>query len=445
MRQVGRAAHQFRQQRRERFDGVLRGLARGDHRALGLHLGDVRIGLGGEIGRQLAGCATLQLRGLLRILGGIGVEQRIPLGFQRLAGLDLVPAGIDVGGDLERTVRPFQRSARGVQLFLAQRRAVAGLLAGLVRRTEADRGAAADQRGLVGSLQCGVDGGLDLDRVVAVDVAHHLPAIGLEAGGRVVGEPAVGVAVDGDLVVVPEADQLAQSPGAGERGGLVRDAFHQAAVAHEDEGAVIDEGVAFTVEALRQQLLGQREADRIREALAQRAGGGFHARGLVALRVAGGLAVQLAEVLQLLQRQVVAGQVQQRVLQHRAVAVGQDETVAVEPVRVRRAVAVVVVPQHFGDVGHAHGHAGMAGIGGLYRVGGEETDGVGELAAGGRRHGSRSGGGGARRAAGPPLSHPPPALSRLQGAFGGVSPAGPAASRRPVRPWPPARPGSGRP
>jgi len=49
--------------------------------------------------------------------------------------------------------------------------------------------------------------------------------------------------------------------------------------------------------------VGQREADRIREALAQRAGGGFHARGLVALRMAGGLAVQLAEVLQLLQRQ----------------------------------------------------------------------------------------------------------------------------------------------
>ena len=67
---------------------------------------------------------------------------------------------------------------------------------------------------------------------------------------------------------------------------------------------MIDEVVAFAVEALRQQLLGQREADRIGEALAERAGGGFHARGLVALRMAGGLAVQLAEILQFLQRQV---------------------------------------------------------------------------------------------------------------------------------------------
>ena len=42
MRQVGRAADQFRQQRRERLERHLRGLARGDHRAFGLQLGDVR-------------------------------------------------------------------------------------------------------------------------------------------------------------------------------------------------------------------------------------------------------------------------------------------------------------------------------------------------------------------------------------------------------------------
>ena len=89
-----------------------------------------------------------------------------------------------------------------------------------------------------------------------------------------------------------------------------------------------------------------------------------------------------------LDRQVVAGQVQQRVLQHRAVAVGQHEAVAVEPLRIVRVVAQEVVPQHFGDVGHAHRHARMAGLGRLDRVDGEETDGVGEVAAAGRRHGA---------------------------------------------------------
>src|SRR3546814_18694683 len=62
------------------------------------------------------------------------------------------------------------------------------------------------------------------------------------------------------VVVVPERNQLAQAQGAGERGGLVRDALHHAAVAHEHPGAVVDHGEFGAVEALREQLLGQREA-----------------------------------------------------------------------------------------------------------------------------------------------------------------------------------------
>src|SRR5690606_9933391 len=277
--------------------------------------------------------------------------------------------------------------ARGLDLVLAQRGAVRGLLAGLVRRAEADRGAAANEDGLVVVGDGLLDRRLDRVGVVAVDVADHAPAVGLEARGRVVGEPALDLAVDRDVVVVPEGDQLAQAPGAGERGGLVRDALHQAAVAHEHPGTVVDDGELGTVEALREQLLCQREAHGVGEALAERAGRGLHARGHEVLGVAGGLRFELAEALDLLDRQVVAGQVQQCVLQHRAVPVGEHEAVAVEPLRVVGVMAQVVVPEHLGDVGHAHRHARMAGVGGLDGVDGEKTDGVGEVAAAGRRHG----------------------------------------------------------
>src|SRR3546814_1805561 len=118
-----------------------------------------------------------------------------------------------------------------------------------------------------------------------------------------------------DVVVVPERHQLAQAQGAGERGGLVRDAFHHAAVAHEHPGAVVDHGEFGAVEALREQLLGQREAHGVGEALAERAGGGLHARGHEVLGMAGGLRFELAELLDLFDRQVVAGPVQQRVMQ----------------------------------------------------------------------------------------------------------------------------------
>src|SRR5690606_5324972 len=149
-----------------------------------------------------------------------------------------------------RNVRPGQAQARGLDLVLAQRRTVRGLLACLGRRAVADGGAAADQGRAVVVLERGVDRALDGVRIMTVDVADHAPAVGLEARRRVVGEPAFDLAVDRDAVVVPERDQLAQAPGPGDRGGLVRDALHQATVAHEYPGAMVDHVEARAVVAL---------------------------------------------------------------------------------------------------------------------------------------------------------------------------------------------------
>ncbi len=55
-----------------------------------------------------------------------------------------------------------------------------------------------------------MDGFADGVGVVAVDIAHHMPAVGFEALGRIVGKPTFDMAVNGDAVVVIKADQLAQ-------------------------------------------------------------------------------------------------------------------------------------------------------------------------------------------------------------------------------------------
>ena len=89
--------------------------------------------------------------------------------------------------------------------------------------------------------------------------------------------------------------------------------------------------------------------------------------------------MQLAELLQVVDRQIVAGQVQQGVDQHRAVAVGEHEAVAVGPLGVGRVVAQVVVPQHLGDLGHAHGRARVAGVGLLHGVHGQGADRAGQV------------------------------------------------------------------
>ncbi len=176
--------------------------------------------------------------------------------------------------------------------------------------------------------------------VVAVDVRHHVPAVGLEALRRIVGEPAVHFAVDRDAVVVVEADQLAELQRAGERAGLVRDAFHEAAVAEEHLRVVIDDIEAGAVEGCREQHF---SASAMPTAFARPWPSG---PVVVSMPTSGSCSgwpavrrTELPEVLQLIELQRIAREVQQRVQQHRPVAVRQHEAVAVRPERVRRGCA----------------------------------------------------------------------------------------------------------
>ena len=114
----------------------------------------------------------------------------------------------------------------------------------------------------------------------------------------------------------------------GEVDGLVAHALHQAAVAGDHVGVVVDEaGIARG-----QRLLGDRHADRGRETLPERAGGRLDAERVAVFGMARGPGAELPEALELVDRHVrVAGQMEQRVEQHRAVARRQDEAVAVGP------------------------------------------------------------------------------------------------------------------
>jgi len=179
-----------------------------------------------------------------------------------------------------------------------------------------------------------------------------------------------------------ERDELAQTKRTRQRACLVRDAFHHAAVAHEAIRLVVDDLVAGLVEFGREQPLRDRHADRIGDALAKGARGGFDPRGDAHFRVPRGLRMQLAKMLQLPDRQRVTGQVKQRIDEHRAVAVREHEAIAVGPVRIRRVVAKVAMPQRHRDLGHAHRHARMPGIGRLDRIHREEADGVGQVRIG---------------------------------------------------------------
>jgi hypothetical protein len=107
-----------------------------------------------------------------------------------------------------------------------------------------------------------------------------VPAVSLVALADVLGERDVGAALDGDLVVVVDQDQVAELLGAGDRGGLAADALLEVAVAGDGVDEVVERRGAQRGVGVEQAVLaagGHGHADGVADALAQRTGGGLDA------------------------------------------------------------------------------------------------------------------------------------------------------------------------
>ncbi|MNV66264.1 hypothetical protein D3C71_1590090 [compost metagenome] len=164
-------------------------------------------------------------------------------------------------------------------------------------------------------------------------------------------------AVDRDVVVVPEDDQLVELEVAGKRDGFLADAFHEAAVTGEHIGVVLHQVLA---ELVAQLTFGDCHADGVGDALAERTGGRLDAGGVAVFRVAGGAGAELAEILDLLDGDVfVARQIEQRIKQHRAMAGRQHEPVAVRPGGILGVEAEEAREEDCRYVSRTHGQAGV--------------------------------------------------------------------------------------
>ena len=150
-------------------------------------------------------------------------------------------------------------------------------------------------------------------------------------------------------VVVVEEDQLAKAESSGERSGLVRDAFHHVAVAHDAVGVMIDDFIAGLVVNSGKMLFGHRQADRHGESLSEGSGGDFDAICVVVLRVARGLRPILAEALQVVEGELISGKEKCSVNKCRGMAVGEHKAIAIGPLGVVRIVLHELVKEQVGD------------------------------------------------------------------------------------------------
>ncbi len=194
---------------------------------------------------------------------------------------------------------------------------------------------------------------------------HDMPAVRFEPLRDVVGVRELGRAVDRDVVVVVDEDHAPEAQVPGERRGFVADAFHQVAVAADPEDAVVAE---IGAEALAQVLLVDRESDRVREALAEGAGRDLDTLGVAVLRVTGSARGPLAELADVVELEAVPGEVEHRVEEHRRVAGGEHEPVAVRPVGLGGVVLHDARPQHVREGGERHRRSGMPRVRLLHRV-----------------------------------------------------------------------------
>src|SRR5438067_2130310 len=228
------------------------------------------------------------------------------------------PEGADVVGHEEgRLERPAQVLLRAPDLVLPERRAVGLVGIRLGGRAVSEHGAHRDDARPVLHRPGGGNGAIDGFDVVAVLDAQGVPAIGGVAPEPILGEGDLGVAGERNVVVVIQKDEVAEAEMAGERGGFAGDALHQIAVRADGVDGRVEGALT---EPCGEHLLREREADGVGDALSQRAGGRLDAVGVAELRVARRIGMELPEPLEVVDRDLEPGEMQERIQQHRAVA-----------------------------------------------------------------------------------------------------------------------------
>ena len=336
--EVGRAANELGDPSGEPLDHLAAGRAR--RHALRIGLEDRQLGIPAI--RQLARQNPLELCGKLGVRGAVRLELRLP----RLACLGATDTIVHVLGHVVRheellVLGPAVVGFRQLDFLIAERRTVRvrGVL--LVRRTWCNVRAEHDDRRaivLLGSINCGAH----VVEYPTVFEALSVPPECVKALGDVLRKGQTGIALNRDAIVVVDHRDLAEAKMATERGGLLGDAFHQVAVGANAEDAVVDDLVAGAVVALGHHALGECKANHVADALPKRTGRHFNARCVTNLGVPWCQRAPLAKLFEVVERDVVARQVQRRVLEDADVAGRQDKAVAPRPMWLLRVVVEVL-------------------------------------------------------------------------------------------------------
>ena len=250
----------------------------------------------------------------------------------------------------------------------------------------ANDGAQRDERGFrglgLGGLKSLIQSGgvLLVGPIFAEPVdALNVPAVGLVAGQDVLVESNGGVVLDRDVVVVPDDGEVAKFLGASQRGGFGGHTFFEAAVAGDDVHVVVEDRLAERGVGIEQAVDAagiHGEADGGGDACAKRTGRDLNALGVAVFGVARCQGAGGAQLLDVVELEAEACQVELDVLGERRVTSGEDETVTADPSRIGRIDVHDLVVEEVRGGCERNGGAGVSGSGLLDGVCREELCGL---------------------------------------------------------------------
>ncbi len=209
----------------------------------------------------------------------------------------------DAVGDEELCILGPPIAALGeADLLLTERFAMGGGSILLVRRAVADMAIQNDKGRAALRLMEYPESVLDQIDIVGVADPQHVPPVTQEPRRNVLGEGDARAAFDRDVIVVVDPAQVVEAEVTGQRRSFRADALHHAAVAADGINVVVEHLEARPVVTAGEPFLRDRHADARGDALAERTGRGFDAGHPVVFGMPRGLAVELAEMADVVER-----------------------------------------------------------------------------------------------------------------------------------------------
>src|SRR5262249_20966668 len=141
---------------------------------------------------------------------------------------------------------------------------------------------------------------LDTIQIVSIRHADDIPSVSEKAPGHIFSEGDVGLAFDGDVIVVVNPAEVVELQVPRKRSCLARDALHRPAIAAQCVHAIVEQVKVWLVVSRCEPLLSDRHSDACGDTLSQRTGGCLDAGGPAVFGVSRAAAAELPEGLEVI-------------------------------------------------------------------------------------------------------------------------------------------------